>query len=139
METQNQKNPIKSARNTELNARLEAAGFKPGKRLGMNILKQAEGETVIIEVEGPIAKWTSKTETDKVTHEPKVYDYVLVTNVETGEENMTYWLSGQIRYQFEELEKAGGYVGKTFAITSLGKTTVDGNQINQFEIMAVNN
>ncbi len=132
--------PTKTKANiSEIQAKLAAMGFKAGKNLGMNILKQNEGETVFIRVTGPIATFTSK-KIDPKTKELAEYEYVTVDNLETGESDMTYWLSGQIRYQFEELEKAGQeYVGCSFAITSLGQELVDGQKINQFNIQLIEN
>lgn len=118
----------------DIQARLKAAGFKGAKRLGMNILEHKEG-TVLIKVTGPIDTFTSN-KIDPKTKEPAQYDFVTVTNLETGESDMTYWLSGQIRYQFNELES---YVGKSFAITALGQNVVDGQKFNQFDIQLLEN
>lgn len=119
----------------EVKARLAAAGFKGAKRLGMNVLKQNDGETVLIKVTGPISVFESN-KMDPKTKQPARYDYVQVTNLETGETDLTYWLSGQIKYQFNEMEN---YVGQAFAITALGKTEVDGTEINQFDIQHLQN
>ncbi len=119
----------------EVKARLAKAGFKGAKRLGMNVLKQADGETVLIKVTGPISVFESN-KIDPKTKQPARYDFVTVTNLETGETDLTYWLSGQIKYQFNEMDN---YVGQSFAITALGKTDVDGTEINQFDIQHLQN
>lgn len=119
----------------EVKARLAKAGFKNAKRLGMNVLKQEEGETVLIKVTGPISLFESN-KIDPKTKLPATYDYVTVTNLETGETDLTYWLSGQIKYQFNEMEN---YIGQAFAITAMGKTDVDGTMINQFDIQHLQN
>lgn len=110
------------------NARLAALGFTPGERLGLNPLKIEEGDTVFIEVTGKIQKFQAKN--------GKEYDFVPVTNLETAEADMTFWLSGQIRYQLDQLKD---YVGKRFMITHKGQVEVDGNYINQFDIQLINN
>lgn len=119
----------------ELRQRLAAAGFKGAKRLGMNVLKQNDGETVLIKVTGPISLFESN-KIDPKTKQPATYDYVTVTNLETGETDLTYWLSGQIKYQFNEMEN---YIGQAFAITALGQSEVDGTKINQFDIQHLQN
>ena len=127
METTNTNN--NAAQNA--NEILKSLGFKGQKRVGINALEHNDGETVYITVTGPIAQFTAK-KIDPKTKEPATYDFVNVTNLLTGEADLTYWLSGQIRYAFEEMQN---YVGKSFAITSLGKKNVDGMMYNQFSIV----
>ena len=120
---------------TDIQAKLAKLGFKGAKRLGMNILEHNVGETVIVRVTGPISVFESN-KIDPKTKLPAKYDYVTVTNLESGEADMTYWLSGQIKYQFNQMEE---YVNQSFAITALGKTEVDGTEINQFDIQLLEN
>lgn len=133
METTSTKNNAKAKPDiNDVQARLAKLGFKGSKRLGMNILEQEIGETVIITVTGPVTDFVSK-QIDKKTGEPAVYRFVNCTNVETGEADMTYWVSGQIVYEFEKMDK---YIGSTFAITALGQSE---EGFNQFDILTVNN
>lgn len=114
--------------------KLKALGFKIDKRLGMNILKHEEGQTLILKITSEVLKYEAKNAFDE-TGKPKVYDYVLVDNIETGETDLTYWLSGQVRYNLQNQED--GFIGGIFSITHLGQTKVDGQYINQFDILAL--
>ena len=134
MSQQTKNTEIKNNKNAELKARLAALGFKDVKRVGMNVLKQDVNETVFVKVTSEIKQFEAK-EIDKNTGKKKMYDYVEVTNLETGEENLTYWLSGQPRYQ---LEQTPNYVGLSFAITYLGQEVIDGQKINQFDMFLLN-
>lgn len=116
--------------------KLKALGFKVDKRLGMNILKHEEGQTLVLKINSEIFKYEAKNAFDEKGN-PKIYDYVLVDNVETGETGLTYWLSGQVRYNLQSQED--GFIGGIFAITHLGQTKVDGQYINQFDILALKN
>lgn len=111
----------------KLNERFAKAGFKQDRRLGMNILKHNEGETVMVKITSDIEQFLAKS--------GETYDYVKVDNVETGETDMTYWLSGQIKYQLRA--QKDGFIGGVFAITHLGQTKVDGQNINQYDIISL--
>lgn len=121
-------------RQAELKNRIAALGFNEAKRVGMNVLKQEVGETVLIKITSPIKKFESK-EIDKATQKPKTYDYVECDNLETGDTGLTYWLSGQPRYQ---LEQTPNFIGMSFAITYIGQEIIDGQKINQFDMFALN-
>lgn len=107
--------------------RLSKLGFKSERRLGLNPLSINEGETVFVEITGPISDYLAKS--------GETYQYVKVTNLENGEADMHFWLSGQIRHQLEAL---GSYEGKKFMITHKGQVQIDGKNINQFDISVIN-
>lgn len=114
-------------RTAKLNERLAKIGFKKDQCLGMNILKHNEGETVMVKITSAIEQFQAKS--------GETYDYVKVDNLETGETDMTYWLSGQIKYQLRK--QTDGFIGGMFAITHLGQTKVDGQNINQYDIVSL--
>lgn len=114
----------------KFNARMAKLGFKGAKQLGMNILNQEVGEPVFVKIEEAIADFEAK-KIDPKTKQPAVYKFIRVTNLETGETGLTYWVSGQLRYLLEEL---GNYTGRSFAITWLGKQETEDGDFNKFDV-----
>lgn len=107
--------------------KLAKLGFKKDKSLGMNILKQSEGETVLIKITSDVKEFQSKN--------GETYKYVTVDNLETGETDQTYWLSGQLVYTLKN--QKDGFIGGLFAVTHLGQVKVDGQNVNQFDVIAI--
>lgn len=116
-----------------LTEKLAKAGLSVDRRLGMNILKHEEGQTLLVRITSEVLEFQAKGLDDE--GKPKVYQYVLVDNLETGETGLAYWLSGQIVYNLKN--QKDGFIGGCFAITHLGQTKVDGMRINQFDIFAL--
>lgn len=117
-------------------AKIAALGFKKEKNLGMNILAHNEGETVLVKITSGVQEFTTK---DGDTHK-----FITVDNLETGETEMTYWVSGGVKYQLETLKD--GFIGGEFAITHLGKHEAEikdengkyqKTMVNQFNIVSL--
>lgn len=114
--------------------KLKSLGFKKEKQLGMKILNHTEGETLILQINSDIQNFVSKTRV-KDDGSPEEYQFVTVDNLETGETDLTYWLSGQLRYMLQNQDD--GFIGGKFAITHLGQVKIDGQRINQFDVLAI--
>lgn len=122
---------------TAAQEKLAALGFKVDRRIGMNVLSLAEGDTAIVKIKGMPFVFEAK--------DGRTFDAVLVDNVETGEADQTMWLSGQLKSQL--LTQADGFIGGIFAITHKGKVEAMvpdeetgqkvKRQVNQFDILAL--
>lgn len=112
-------------------AKLAALGFKKEKTLGLAILDLSEGESVAVQITSDVEVFETK--------QGKKLDYVNVTNLESGESDMTLWLSGQLKHTFQS--QKDGFIGGKFLVSHLGKQEVeiDGETryVNQYEVMAI--
>lgn len=111
----------------DVKARLAALGFKAAKAVGLNILTTPEGEPVFIKITAEMQDFQKK--------DGKVFKYIPVINLETGEEG-NIWVGGQLRYQ---LEQFGKYIGQSFILTYNGLTDVDGEDMHQYDLKHLSN
>jgi len=111
--------------------KLKSLGFQKERNLGMNILELVVGESVVIQVVSDIEVFKTK--------KGKELEYVLVNNLETGETDMTFWLSGQLRYLLQS--QKDGFINGKFIVTHLGKEEVEIDNetrlVNQYDVIAI--
>ena len=112
---------------TDVQARLKALGFNTAKAIGLNILAMDAGDTLILKVDSDFQDFVKK--------DGKVMKYLSVTNLETGEEG-NIWAGGQLVYQLKQMKD--GFIGGVFAITYEGLKDVEGEDMHQYNIKAVN-
>lgn len=117
-------------RTNDIRERAKRLGFNSVQRLGLNPIRQEVGETLFLKIDSEIKTHVSK-KIDPKTKELAKYDYVEVTNVETGESEMTFWLSGIVKHY---LNSATPYVGKIFAITYNGLRETDEGEFNDYSM-----
>ncbi len=111
----------------DVKARLQALGFGSARKVGLNILEQETGETLILKIESDF--------TDFVKKDGKTMKYLSATNLETGEEGCI-WAGGQLQYQLKQMKD--GFIGGVFAITYKGLIDVEGEEMHQYDVLAVN-
>lgn len=110
-----------------IRARLAALGFKNTKAIGLNILPFEKDQTLIVKITSDFQDFVKK--------DGKIMKYLTVTDLETGEEG-NIWAGGQLVYQLRQMKD--GFIGGVFAITYLGMNDVDGEDMHQYNIKAVN-
>jgi hypothetical protein len=102
------------------------------ERVGINPMSIEEGETIYIKVV------SAKVATRQLKTQKKPTPFIDVINAQTGEEG-TFWLSGSLNYQFNELQATESLEGRNFGITHLGKkdAVINGEkaQVNQYEVI----
>ena len=114
---------------------LEKMNLKVEREIGSKFLGIKEGDTLIVEINSDITPFKTK--------KGEEYDYVEVTNLETGETGLKMWVSGQLRYSLRE-QKDGFIGGKCMIECTVKEQTemeIDGkNQtvfVNQYKILAL--
>lgn len=128
METQNTTN--------QKAAQAPKVTFTRKARIGINPITVDEKQTVYIEVQSKNVETMQNKAGDEI-------DFVKAINLETGEEGH-FWLSGQLRHQFETIAKGarGTLEGMKFEITHKGKKPVEINgktqQVNQYDVYELN-
>ena len=110
--------------------------FTRKARIGINPIVIEEKGTKFLEIKSKyVEKFESKTNGE--------IDFVMVTDLETGEEGH-FWLSGQLRHQLETIQKGsrGTLEGFKMEITHKGKQKVeiDGEKrdVNQYDMFELN-
>lgn len=121
---------------TNTNAQAKKPTFTRKARIGINPITIEEKGTKYLEIKSKyVEKYESKTQGE--------IDYVMVTDLETGEEGH-FWLSGQLRHQLETIQKGarGTLEGFKMEITHKGKQKVeiDGEKrdVNQYDMFELN-
>jgi len=114
-------------RRDELAKRIAKLGFKSVKAVGLDIINLEVDETYILRIESEIKDFTKK--------DGKIMKYVEVTNLETGETG-NIWTGGQLVYQLTRMKD--GFIGGVFAITYKGLVDVEGEEMHQYTLKAVN-
>lgn len=110
-----------------LEARLKKLGFTKTINVGLNILELKAGSTYILKIDSGFNDFMKK--------DGKVFKYLECTDLETGETG-NIWVGGQLRYQLETMKD--GFIGGVFAITYKGLVDVNGEEMHQYDIKAVN-
>lgn len=112
----------------KLEARLKKLGLNgQTKTIGLNVLEMPVGETQILKIDSSFLEFKKK--------DGKTFKYLEVTNIETGETG-NIWAGGQLVYQLTQMKD--GFVGGIFAITYKGLIDVDGEDMHQYDVLAVN-
>lgn len=126
--------------NKPVSENIKKNAFNPAafdfERVGINPIAIEKDETIYIEVN------SANVEIYQMKNGETV-DFVMVTNLETGEEGH-FWLAGQLRHQFEKLAEGKALLGSKFKITNLGKqkteimnpenNKIESREVNQFDI-----
>lgn len=121
---------------TQANTTAKKPTFTRKARIGINPIIIEEKGTKFLEIKSKyVEKYESKSQGE--------IDFVMVTDLETGEEGH-FWLSGQLRYQLETIQSGarGTLEGFKMEITHKGKQKVeiDGEKrdVNQYDMFELN-
>lgn len=110
-----------------LQERLNKLGFKKTINVGLNILELKSGHTYILKIDSDF--------NDFIKKDGKTFKYLECTDLESGETG-NIWAGGQLVYQLKSMKD--GFIGGVFAITYKGLVDVEGEEMHQYDIKAVN-